>query len=532
VNEPSPDDSQILLATLPPTPGQRRLAAAIVVVLLVAFAAMVPFANVELAPVSAFVPSLETALLINDLLTSALLFAQFSIVRERALLVLASGYLFSALIVIPHALTFPGAFSPTGLLGAGSQTSAWLYIFWHAALPLAVIVYAWWKGADHAKSTARDSPRAEIAMSIAAVVVLTFALTWIAVAGDGFLPRLLPDATHVTPLGRYLTGSLVVLGALALALLWYRRRSSLDLWLMVMICALLPEAALTAFLTTPRFSLGYYAARIFSLITASVVLIVLLAQTTALYARLARSIVMQRRESEGRQITLDTITASIAHEVNQPLAAIVANGNAGLRWLGNATPDLDEVRAALTRIVNAGLHAGKVIQSTRSIFKKDQRRRVPLDLNELISSILVLDSRDLQIRGVSLQLEFERLPLVVADRIQLQQVLLNLIRNAVDAMDSVTDRARVLRVRSALCEPDGVLVAVEDCGIGISPNDAGRIFDAFFTTKANGTGMGLAICRSIIEAHDGRLWATPRIPYGTVFQFTLPAGAPGEESAC
>jgi two-component system, NarL family, sensor histidine kinase UhpB len=161
VNEPPPDVSQILLATLPPTRGQRRLALAIVVALLVAFVFMVPFAKIELPLVNAFVPTLETALLINDLFTSGLLFAQFSIVRQRALLVLASGYLFSALIIIPHALTFPGAFAPAGLPGAGSQSSAWLYIFWHAALPFAVIIYASWKDADYGTSTARNSPRAE-----------------------------------------------------------------------------------------------------------------------------------------------------------------------------------------------------------------------------------------------------------------------------------------------------------------------------------------------------------------------------------
>jgi signal transduction histidine kinase len=531
MNEPlPPDEPQFLLATLPPTPGQRRLAVAIVVVLLVAFVAMLPFAGIELAPVNAFIPSLETALPINDLITSALLFAQFAIMRQRALLVLASGYLFSAFIVIPHALTFPGAFSPAGLLGAGSQTSAWLYIFWHAALPLAVIVYAIWKDAGLGTATAQESPRAEIAMSVVAVIVLVCGLTWLAVAGEHLLPRLLPDATHVTAWGQFLTGALVALGVVALVLLWLRRRSALDLWLLVMMCALLPEAALTAFLTVPRFSLGFYAARVFSLITSSVVLIVLLAQTTALYARLARSIIMQRRESEARQITMNTITASIAHEVNQPLAAVVANANAGLRWLANATPDLEEVRAALTRIVNAGLHAGKVIESTRSIFKRDRGRRARIDLNELISHILVLDSRDLQVRGVSLQLEFERLPAVTADRVQLQQVLLNLIKNAADAMDAVTDRARVLKVKSEVVDPDGIMVSVEDTGTGIAPKDAERIFDAFFTTKADGTGMGLAICRSIIEAHDGRLWASPRVPHGSVFQFTLPTSKSGEES--
>ena len=472
----------------------------------------------------------ETALLINDLLTSALLFAQFSIMRQRALLVLASGYLFSALIIIPHALTFPGAYAPTGLLGAGSQSSAWLYIFWHAALPLAVIIYASLKDGAYATNPPRELPRAEIAMSVVAVLVLVCGLTWLATAGGALLPPMLPDATHVTRWGQYLTGSLVVLGVAALGLLWLRRRSSLDLWLMVMICALLPEVAITAFLTAPRFSLGYYAARIFSLITASVVLIVLLAQTTALYARLARSVVVQRREREAQQVTIDTITASIAHEVNQPLAAIVANANAGLRWLANATPDLDEVQAALTRIVGAGLHAGKVIESTRSIFKKDRGARASLDLNELISNILVLDSRELQTRGVSLQVEFAHLPPVVADRVQLQQVLLNLIKNAVDAMDGVTDRARLLKVKSEVQQPDGVLVSIEDSGTGIAPKQLDRIFDAFFTTKAEGTGMGLAICRSIIEAHNGRLWASPRAPNGTVFQFMLPA-APDEELA-
>jgi signal transduction histidine kinase len=244
-------------------------------------------------------------------------------------------------------------------------------------------------------------------------------------------------------------------------------------------------------------------------------------------SRLARSIVLLRRERDGQQITIDTITASIAHEVNQPLTAIVANANAGLRWLGGPTPDLEEARAALTRIVNAGLHAGKVIESTRSIFTNDQRRRALIDLNELISNVLVLDSRDLKMRGVSLQIEFERLPLVVADRVQLQQVLLNLIKNAIDAMDTVTDRARVLNVKSEVYQPNAVLVSVEDSGTGIGLNELDRIFDAFFTTKTNGTGMGLAICRSIIEAHNGRLWASPHIPNGSVFQFMLPISPHG-----
>jgi len=248
VNEP-PDEPHILLANLPPTRGQRRLALAIAVALVVAFVVMVPFAKIELPPINAFIPTLETALLINDLLTSALLFAQFSILHQRALLALASGYLFTALIIIPHALTFPGAYSPTGLLGAGSQSSAWLYIFWHAGLPLAVIIYARLKEADHGPSIPKYSPRAAIALSVAIVTVLVCVLTGLAINEERLLPRLLPDATHVTLWGQYLTGSLVLLSVLALMLLWLHRRSVLDLWLMVMICALLPEAAITAFLS-------------------------------------------------------------------------------------------------------------------------------------------------------------------------------------------------------------------------------------------------------------------------------------------
>ena len=191
-----PDEPRILLAILPPTQGQRRLALAIVLALLVAFLVMLPLARMELPAVHSFVPTIQMALLINDLFTSALLFAQFSVARQRAILVLATGYLFTALIIIPHALTFPGAFSTTGLLGAGSQTSAWLYIFWHAGLPVAVIIYASLRDADHCTSMAHDSSRRTIVFSIAGVIVLVCGLTWLATDGEDLLPRMLPDATR------------------------------------------------------------------------------------------------------------------------------------------------------------------------------------------------------------------------------------------------------------------------------------------------------------------------------------------------
>jgi signal transduction histidine kinase len=225
-----------------------------------------------------------------------------------------------------------------------------------------------------------------------------------------------------------------------------------------------------------------------------------------------------------RLTTMGEMTASIAHEINQPLAAIVANANAGLRWLGNAAPDLGETQAALKRIVTDGHRASEVIGSIRAMFKKDDQAKAPLDVNELIREILALMHGQLESHKVSLRTELTHaLPQVAANRVQLQQVILNLAMNAVEAMDMVTDRRRVLRICSDPHNPPGVLVRVEDSGTGIAAENINRIFDAFFSTKTSGMGMGLSICRSIIEAHGGRLTAVSAQPHGSVFEVFLPA---------
>src|SRR5882724_757396 len=231
-----------------------------------------------------------------------------------------------------------------------------------------------------------------------------------------------------------------------------------------------------------------------------------------------------------RFTAMGQMAASIAHEINQPLAAIVANGNAALRWLANTTPDLDEARAALKRIVNDGHRASEVIGSIRAMFKKDSQEKASLDVNQLIREVLVLVHAELQSQRVSVHTELmEDLPLVLADRVQLQQVIMNLIMNAVEAMGSITNRARVLRVKSEVDESNDVLMTVEDSGTGIDPKDINCIFDAFFTTKSHGLGMGLSICRSIVEAHNGRLWASPGVHHGSVFHVALPIGEHGAE---
>jgi len=224
-----------------------------------------------------------------------------------------------------------------------------------------------------------------------------------------------------------------------------------------------------------------------------------------------------------RITTMGELTASIAHEVNQPLAAVVTNGNAGLRWLAAEPPNLDEARQAIQRIVRDGNRASDVIARIRTLVKKGESVAHRLDVNNTVREIVALSQSEVDRRGASLQTNLAAdLPAVIGDRVQLQQVLLNLIINALDAMSALTDRPRVVRIRTNPMEPGSVLVAVEDSGIGLDPQQAARLFDAFYTTKTQGLGMGLSISRSIVEAHGGKLWATPNEGPGATFQFMLP----------
>jgi C4-dicarboxylate-specific signal transduction histidine kinase len=292
---------------------------------------------------------------------------------------------------------------------------------------------------------------------------------------------------------------------------------------MVVLCVWLIETFLLGYISAGRFSVGWWAGRIYGLASSSTVLLVLLSETTALYARLARSVSAERRIREARLTTMEVLSATIAHEVNQPLTSMVTHADAGLRWLERESPDIGEAKAALRSIVNNGHRAAKIIESVRMGFRKGTQDRTPLNINEIIQEVLGHTRSEVRLNRVSIRTDLDRnLPLVTGNPVQLSQVVLNLVTNAVDAMSSVTDRARVLRIRSALHEPDSIMVSVEDAGIGLDAEHKDRIFEPFFTTKSHGLGMGLMICQSIIEAHGGRLWMMNNIPKGTTFHFTLP----------
>ena len=226
-----------------------------------------------------------------------------------------------------------------------------------------------------------------------------------------------------------------------------------------------------------------------------------------------------------RLTTMGQMAASIAHEINQPLAGVVNNANAGLRWLNNRPPNIDEVRAALRRIVNDGERGSGIIESIRAMLKKGDRKRVKLDINELICDVMRLIQGQFQRHGVSIRSELaDNLPTVSADRVQLQQVILNLLINAAEATASSSNLERLVCVRSEKHDADWVRISVEDSGTGIKPEDEQRIFEAFFTTKTEGMGMGLSICRSIVQSHGGRMVAARAMPHGSVFQVILPSG--------
>jgi PAS domain S-box-containing protein len=234
--------------------------------------------------------------------------------------------------------------------------------------------------------------------------------------------------------------------------------------------------------------------------------------------------ITQARLSRASQIAaVGELAASIAHEVNQPLSAVVANGYACLRWLLAQPPNWAKAHQAAERIVRDGKDAGEVVRRVRALFKRAAIERIPLDLNDVIAEVLHLLRGETARKGVALEINLEQdLPLVVGDRVQLQQLLLNLLANGLDAMDPLVDRPKKLSIQSKSHCPDSVLVEIRDYGVGLSNPD--RAFEAFFTTKENGMGMGLAICRSIIEAHEGRLWASSSDLPGTTFSFTLPVG--------
>jgi signal transduction histidine kinase len=520
----APDEPSLTVAGLPPGMGQKILAATTAAALFAAFIAVAkPLSGLRFGEAEAFLPACGTAIVVNNAVTAALLFAQFAITRSRALLVIACGYLFTALMVIPWILTSPGIASSDGIFGTSPQATSWLFLFWHAGFPFFVIGYALLDDADR-PAWAPHRPGLAIGGASLIIVAAAIVATLLTTRGSAALPVLLRDELHPSITGQSLSGGAALLTILALAILGRRLRSVLDLWLMVVMCAYLIQLLLVCLPLPARFTIGWYSGQLFGLFAGSLVLIVLLCEITALYARLFAALHAQRREHEARLLTGNAVAAMIAHEVKQPLTGITTHAQAGLRWLDRPTPELEEARETLRQIAAHGLRAGQMIDDVRAIFRHNTQNRVSLAPDSLIADVLAGLRPDLQFHRICVQTASDPdLPTIIGDPSQLHQCFANLVTNAIDAM-AETSGPRILSVHASFRD-GSVRISFADNGPGIRPEDADRIFNPLFTSKPHGMGMGLAICRSIIASHDGKLWVAPNPPRGAIFHVALRANA-------
>ena len=517
------DRSAPLLSDLSPTAFQTWFAVAIAAAALVAFITIAPFAGMPLRALNIFFPLLDAIVFVTDLITAVLLFSQFSIAGSRPLLALANGYFFSALIVVPHALTFTGGFSPTGLLGANIQTGSWLFIFWHIGFATALLAYALLSIDDRAQPLSPVPARSAIRWSVVSEIILTCSLTWLSTAGTHLLPPIVLDTNSISPLVVYPIWLAIWISAAAVSVLAFRRRSVLNQWLMVVAFVYIGELALSGLFPSVRFSLGFYAGRVFSVITASIVLIVLLAETTRLYVLLARSNMKLQREQNNKLMNFEAIVAAIAHEIKQPLGAIELNSSSAQLIFDEAPVDVGETRAIMDETKDAARRINETLDGFRSLFGRIDQKRQPVDLNALILDVLKLSRTELNNHNVLARAELtSELPAIYGHRNELQELIYNLVHNAIEAMSEIATRDKMLEVRTNIWDRNAIIVEVLDNGPGIDPERLADVFEAFVTTKPHGTGLGLAICRKIVERHEGQIWATSVVPRGAHFRIVLP----------
>ena len=515
----------LVMATMPATERHRAVAVGIVVLLIATAAVIAPFATVQVTQVDAFIPVLQTVISVADLITATLLFAQFSIQPQRALLALAGGYIFSGAFAFLQTLAFPGAYAPAGLIGDGFNTPAWMYVLWNTTFPAAIIVYAISKDASGVTTPPGRSTMTAVAVTVACVFAVIAGLGWIVTAKPDHLPSLFANLTLQTQLANWINVALLIWDATALAVLFARRRTILDLWLMVTLLAWMPNFLVAAVSSSVRFSIGWYAARCFVMFGSCMVLAVLLVETTFLYSRLASAVILQRRERANRLLGVDVVTAVIAHELRTPLGAIALNAGTAISKLRSNPPELEEMDDILNDIEAESHRAAAIISSIRELSKETTARRALTSVEDVARQVLKLLQHDLQINEVSVATEFQdNLPEVHLDSTQLQQVLLNLVKNAIDAMSAMATDARRLRVASSFDGHSTVLLSVHDTGPGIPTEDQERIFDPFFTTKSGGMGLGLAICFTVIANLGGKLLLVKSDSGGSIFQVAIPVG--------
>ncbi|MDB5804972.1 MAG: hypothetical protein JWN73_2294 [Betaproteobacteria bacterium] len=535
---------QDFLATLPAGRGERRLAIAIALVSLVFFIGFAPYAKLPLGEVWAFIPLYESALVVTDLITAILLFGQYGFLRSRALLVLACAYLFTTLMTVAHALSFPGLFSPSGLLSGGAQTTAWLYVLWHAGFPFLVMAYAVMQrpgqvSVDHAWDPAgHAAARRAIGIGVAVVVAGVAALTVLVTAGHDLLPAIMQGPRYA-PAALFIIGGAWSFSLVALLLLWRRTpRTVLDLWLMAVMCGWLADIALSAVLNGGRFDLGFYAGRVYGLLAGSFVMMVLLINNGRLYAHLVLAHENERRalRRELQKATalraanqaLDAFSYSVSHDLRAPLRRV--DGYA--RMLEEDYSErLGEEGRRLLQVVREGSRKMSGLIDSLLEFSRLGNAALTtrlLSLDELMRQ--AIDEQRGDCAGRDIEFSIAALGEVKCDPALLRHALANLIGNAI----KYTRNKAHARVEIGRLAPAGIrenpdeappVFFIRDNGAGFDMRYSSKLFNVFQRLHADheyeGTGVGLAIVQRVIGRHGGRVWAEARLGEGAVFYFTL-----------
>lgn len=508
----------------PPTRRQVQFSLAMVGVLFVTLILVLSLPNIQLREINSVVPVIDAILLVSDLITATLLYAQAMIVRSRALTVLASGFVVMAILLVTHVLTFPGGFTPDGLLGAEFSTAGWIYLSRRAVLPLTVILYVILRRQENSQPPFEPRPSLSIAHGATAGVALAIGVTALATAGHDLLPTLFVDRLHMHRTTLVATNTVLIgLVVAAMAALWWQRKSVLDLWLLVALSAWLLQLPMS-FRDWTRFSFSYYAQFALMPISNMILMFALVTESSRLYLRLTLSTAARKRERDTTLMTMNAMAATFSHEIGQPLTAVTTNAKAGLNFLTRPKPDLEKAIQALRASLDAGKLTVDVIKSLRAMAAKEPGRFTEFDVNEVVRQAADLLEREMATAKVTLKLELsETLPPVQADQIQVQQVLVNLLMNAIESISETRSRTRRITVRSAPLDGRAVLIEVSDTGSGIAAENLERVFETFVTTKATGTGLGLPISRILAEEQGGRLWASSgNGRAGATFHLQLP----------
>ncbi len=525
------------LVAVPASARDKRLALVAVMLSTAMFALALPFAQTQLAAMPAFIAGYQSALILCDLITAVLLFAQFNLLGMQALLPLAAGYLFTAAMALVHMLTFPGLFAPAGLLGAGPQSTAWLYMLWHAGFPLMVLAYAGLK--DGAVPRVPDAPEGgrwrDVAVAVAGVAIAVTLSALLATAGSALLPPIMAGHQY-TPVMRTVVGSVWGLSALSVLVLWRSRpHTLLDLWLMVVGCAWVFDIGLAAVFNQGRYDLGFYAGRIYGLLAACFVLVALLVENTDLYARLIAARERDRQAAQELQRLyektreLDELKtrffANMSHEIRTPMNAIV--GLTNLLRREHPTPQQSD---RLDKIGTATRHLLSIINDILDYSRIDahQLRLESLDfpLATTLDHVRSMMAEAARAKGLTIEIEHDRAPAWVrGDPTRIRQGLLNYLGNAV----KFSERGRiVMRVEQVDARDGEVLLRfeVQDEGIGVPPEGLARLFEPFVqadastTRRFGGTGLGLAITQRLARLMGGDAGARSEVGQGSTFWFT------------